>query len=166
MMVCGFVGDGWLGLKAARGEIADPGGLLAAHYRTPRPLLMLRDLLSKLAKAAADVSDGLLADARHVARASGLGLSVDLEQMPLSTNAAVWCARQGDRVQACLALATGGDDYAIVCAVDPADEQAFLEGVARLELPAARVGIFEAGDDVRVRVGDRPVSVGSHGWRH
>jgi thiamin-phosphate kinase len=32
-IVCGVIGDGWLGLKAARGEIADPGGRLAMHYR-------------------------------------------------------------------------------------------------------------------------------------
>jgi thiamine-monophosphate kinase len=35
LMVCGPIGDGWLGLKAARGEIADPDGALAPRYRLP-----------------------------------------------------------------------------------------------------------------------------------
>jgi thiamine-monophosphate kinase len=165
-MVCGAIGDGWLGLRAARGEIADPYGRLAAHYRTPRPLLDMRPVLLEHARAAADVSDGLLADAGHVARASGLGVGVDLDDMPLSPDGKAWCAAQGDAMRARLALATGGDDYAIVCAVDPAHEGAFRQGASEAGVPVARIGVFEPPDGVRVRFGGRTVVATSHGWRH
>jgi thiamine-monophosphate kinase len=165
-VVCGAIGDGWLGLRAARGEIADPGGRLAAHYRTPRPLLGLRKVLLAGARAAADVSDGLLADAGHVARASGVGLSIDLDDMPLSISGHAWCAAQRDPASARLALAAGGDDYAIVCAVDPGDEAVFREGAVGSGVPVARIGVFEAPEGVRVRIGGRLVTPSAHGWRH
>jgi thiamine-monophosphate kinase len=166
VMVCGVIGDGWLGLKAARGEISDPDGRLAAHYRTPEPLLSLRAVLLRAARASADVSDGLLADVGHVARTSGLGVQIDLDDVPLSIGGRAWCAAQPDPAQARLALATGGDDYAIVCAVDPADEVAFRHGAAHAGVPVARIGFFEPLDGVRVRFAGRSVATTVHGWRH
>jgi thiamine-monophosphate kinase len=165
-VVLGTIGDGWLGLRAAQGEIADPGGRLAAHYRTPTPLLSLREGLRVFARAAADVSDGLVADVGHVARASGLAVSLDLADLPLSTDAAGWCAAQPDQAVARLALATGGDDYAIVCAADPADVAALARIAAEQRISWARVGAFEPGDGVRVTHAGREVRVAKPGWSH
>ena len=124
------------GPQGRPGEIADPAGRLANRYRLPAPLLCLRDALRAHAHAAADVSDGLLADAGHIGEASGLGLSIDLDRFNLSPEARAWCAAQPGGSAARLALATGGDDYAIVCAIDPADAAAFLDA------PSARRGSF------------------------
>ncbi|HLZ81948.1 MAG TPA: thiamine-phosphate kinase [Caulobacteraceae bacterium] len=165
-LVLGTIGDGWLGLRAALGEIADPLGRLAVHYRTPTPLLTLREGLRAFARAAADVSDGLVADAGHVARASGLAVSLDLADLPLSADAAGWCAAQGDQAQARLALATGGDDYAIVCAAHPSDVRALGHIAAEQRVPWARVGRFEPGEGVEVTFAGRPVAVATPGWTH
>ena len=165
-LVLGTIGDGWLGLRAALGEIADPFGHLAAHYRTPRPLLLLREGLRAYARAAADVSDGLVADAGHVAWASGLAVSLDLADLPLSIDAAGWCAAQPDQTQARLALATGGDDYAIVCATDPADVDALGRIAAEHRVAWASVGRFEPGQGVEVAFAGRPVEVAKSGWSH
>ena len=162
----GVIGDGWLGLKAVAGQVADPGGHLANHYRIPRPLLELRPLLRNLARAAADVSDGLVADAGHVATASGVGVTLWLERLPLSINGAAWCESQTNQAEALLALATGGDDYALVCAVDPADEDALRTGAAQLGIAAARVGVFEASVGIRVTFHGRALQVERTGWRH
>jgi thiamine-monophosphate kinase len=167
VVVCGVIGDGWLGLRAARGEIADPGGRLAAHYRTPRPLLILRDLLAEHARAAADVSDGLLADAGHVARASGLGLRLDLEALPLSLSAAAWREAQDDEARALLQLACGGDDYAIVCAMAPQTQEQARRAIAALGVPAARVGVFTAQEGLDLRLRELPLPAPAMlGWRH
>jgi thiamine-monophosphate kinase len=166
LVVCGVIGDGWLGLKAALGELADPGGALAAHYRTPTPLLILREALRRHARAAADVSDGLIADAGHVAGASRLGLALDLADLPLSPGARAWRDAQPDPAGASLALATGGDDYAVVCAVAPDAATAFLAEVRALDVPAARAGVFDAGGRLEVtHEGVRQV-VERRGWRH
>jgi thiamine-monophosphate kinase len=165
-LVLGTIGDGWLGLRAALGEIADPDGRLAAHYRTPTPLLTLCEGVRAFARAAADVSDGLVADAGHVAGASGLAVRLDLADLPLSTSAAAWCAAQPDQAAARLALATGGDDYAIICAARPADVDALGRVVAGHGVSWARVGVFEPGEGVRVTLAGRPVEVATPGWRH
>ena len=166
LMVCGHIGDGGLGLRAACGEIDDPLGRLAACYRLPSPLLGLRDALRAHAQAAADVSDGLLADAGHIAEASGLAITIDLDRLPISAEAAAWREQQADDSEALLALATAGDDYAIVCAIDPQGESAFLGEVAALRVPAAVIGRFAEGTGMTVMAAGAPVGVRELGWRH
>ncbi len=166
LLVCGTIGDGGLGLAASRGEIDDPDGRLAERYRLPRPLLTLRAALRDHAHAAADVSDGLLADAAHIAQASGLALTVDVELLPHSPEVRAWLGRQPDPQAARVALATGGDDYAIVCAVEPSTQPAFMRAVMAQGLPVASVGYFEAGDGLAVNAGGAPIGVGRLGWRH
>ena len=164
VMVCGCIGDGWLGLQAVLGKLEDPTGRLTKHFETPEPLFALSALLRAYARAAADVSDGLIADLGHVARASGLAAVVDLEGLPLSAEAKTWCGNRS--AEARLTLATGGDDYAIVCAVAPADADTFLAGVRALGLVAACVGSFSVGSGVRVCFNGQTVDVVKPGWTH
>ncbi|MBV8685001.1 MAG: thiamine-phosphate kinase [Caulobacteraceae bacterium] len=166
LMVCGVIGDGLLGLRAARGEIADPGGRLAAHYRTPKPWLALREPLGRYARAAADVSDGLLADAGHLARASGVKASIRLEALPLSIGAAAWLAEQDDEGVTRRTLAAGGDDYAIVCAVAPEDEDNFRAAVVAEGAPVATVGALTEGEGVQATFHGLPVNDGPLGFVH
>ena len=166
LIVCGAIGDGWLGLAASKGEIADVHGRLARRYRLPTPLLALREALRAHARAAADVSDGLLADAGHIAEASGLALSLDIERFPVSPEGDAWCAARPDPHAARLALAGGGDDYAIVCAVDPAEELVFTGAVRALGLPAERAGAFAVGEGLEVTAGGAKIAAPRLGWRH
>ena len=166
LVICGAIGDGGLGLQAVEGRAADPTGGLAARYRLPTPLLAIREVLAEHARAAADVSDGLLADAAHVAEASGLGFSLELDDVPISPVARAWLAGRDDGAAARVALAVGGDDYAIVCAVDPAHEALFVAAVEALGVPAARAGTFDAAPGMRITAGGRPVEPDSTGWRH
>ena len=154
LMVSGHIGDGWLGLQAARGEIADPEGYLAGRYRRPQPRLDLRRTVLEHASAAADVSDGLIADAGHIAAASRVGLILDLDRMPLSGQARAWLDAQPDRTAALVALASGGDDYEIVL-------------TSPVALPGFTViGEVTAGPGVEVTCGGAPVPAGPGGWRH
>lgn len=153
LMVSGTIGDGVLGLAAVRGEVADPDGYLAARYRLPRPRLDLRAALAR-AHAAADVSDGLIADAGHIGRASGCGLVLDLDRMPLSPAAGRWLSDQPGRAAGLLALASGGDDYEVVCA-------------APEPLPGFTVfGEVRATPGVEVLADGAAIEPGEGGWRH
>src|SRR5580658_7080441 len=102
LVVCGVIGDGYLGLKAARGEVADTNGKLALKYRLPEPMLQLREALRAHAAAAADVSDGLVADVLHLAEASECGVVLDLSLTPLSKAGKTWVARRKDKAKALL----------------------------------------------------------------
>ncbi len=153
--VSGTIGDGTLGLAAVRGEIADADGSLAERYRLPKPRLDLRDVLRSHANAAADVSDGLIADAGHIAKASGVGLLLDLEAMPLSPAARSWLVAQPLRDQALVHLATGGDDYEVVCTVS---------GPVPVGLTA--IGKVVAGYGVEARSAAGVAQISRGGWTH
>jgi thiamine-monophosphate kinase len=154
--VSGTIGDGVLGLAAVRGEIEDPDGFLEGRFRRPEPRLALREALRACASAAADVSDGLVADAGHIAEASGARLILDLDRLPLSAAARRWLARQPDETTARLALATGGDDYEIVCTA-----------AAHVTLPGfTAVGEVAEGAGVDAVAGGRRLDAGAGGWRH
>ena len=152
--VSGTIGDGALGLLAARGEIEDADGWLAGRYRLPSPRLELREILLGSATAAADVSDGLVADVGHIAAASGVRVSLDLDRIPLSKAAGRWLETQPDRTAGLVRLATGGDDYEVVAAFGTIPE-GFTE-----------IGRVSAGAGVEVSVDGRVVSIAQGGWRH
>jgi thiamine-monophosphate kinase len=144
VQVSGPIGEGWMAWGSG---VGDP-------HRLPEPRLDRRDVLRAGASAAADVSDGLVADAGHIATASGVGVSLALEKLPLSPSAARWVDAQPDAASALVRLATGGDDYEIVCtAREP------LDGFVV-------IGAVTEGTGVSVTVSGRPVDVAAGGWRH
>jgi thiamine-monophosphate kinase len=156
LWVSGVIGDGVLGLAAARGEVEDADGYLAERYRRPTPRLDLREMLRGAATAAADVSDGLVADAGHIAAASGVRIEIDLERLPLSLAARRWLDGQPDRAQALLTLATGGDDYEIICT---SREGETLAG-------CTAIGEVVDGEGLEVRCDGMQLDPGAGGWRH
>ena len=153
--VSGTIGDGALGLAAVKGEIADGDGWLAGRYRLPTPRLDLREAMLAHASAAADVSDGLIADAGHIAEASGVGLRLDLDALPLSPAARAWLDGQQDRNAALLRLATGGDDYEVVCTASGAAPTGFTA-----------IGEVISGAGLEVRAGGAKLDVVHKGWGH
>jgi thiamine-monophosphate kinase len=164
LVVCGTIGDGYLGLKAARGEIADRGGRLALKYRLPEPMLALREALRAHAAAAADVSDGLVADVLHLAQASECGVVLDLGLTPLSEAGRTWVAGHADKAAALLELASAGDDYAIVCAA--AEGGALVRAAQACGVTAAVVGAFVPRPGLDVRYEGRRLTPHRLGYRH
>ena len=157
LLVSGVIGDACLGLRAAQGGVeglsAAENEMLTHRYRLPTPRLDLHAVLAR-AHAAADVSDGLLADAGNIAQASSLGVEVALEKTPLSPTAAAWLQDQPDAGQGLLTLATGGDDYELVCA-------------APMELPGfTAIGRFVPEPGVVVRWRGRRLAPQGLGYRH
>ena len=140
LWVTGTVGDGALGLLALRGELADAHGVLADRYRLPRPRLGLA--LHGIVSAAMDVSDGLVQDSGHLARAAGLAVTIEAARVPLSD-----AARKAGRLNACL---TGGDDYELLLAVPPTSAAALQAECKRSGLPVTAIGRFAPGAETTV----------------
>ncbi len=170
VLVSGAIGDGGLGLQAAQGRLGALGpeavAYLVDRYRLPTPRLALSTALRDHASAAADVSDGLLADAGHIGEASGLGVRLDLDRLPISTAAAAWLAAQPDPVAAYLALATFGDDYEVLCTVAPASLGALVAAAAEVGVHLTPIGKMRAGQGVSVQWRGVDVVVERTGWRH
>ncbi|MDW8315043.1 MAG: thiamine-phosphate kinase [Rhodovarius sp.] len=149
--VTGTIGDGWLGLRAARGELPDPEARIAARYRLPTPRLAEGRALIGIAHACMDVSDGLVQDLGHICRASGCGAVIEAARIPLSP----WAAGADIRD-----LIAGGDDYELLFAAPPEAPVA--------ELGATRIGRFIAGPP-EVTVLDAKGAVlplSRQGWSH
>jgi thiamine-monophosphate kinase len=113
---------------------------LEDRYHHPRPRLGLGIALRAHATACADVSDGLAADAGHIAAASAVGLRINLEQVPTSAAASAWLELQDDPIAARLALVTGGDDYELVCTVPADQREAFMSKAAALGIEVTVIG--------------------------
>ncbi len=171
LLVSGTVGDATLGLDVALGRLdsalpAAARAFLDDRYRLPQPRLNLRDTLRAHASACADVSDGLLADAGRIATASGLAVEVKLEAVPLSPAALQWLTMQASGPEARVRLATGGDDYELVCACSPDRVASFQAAAGLAGTPLTVIGRFVEGSGVAVSFGGEPVPVTTLGYRH
>ncbi len=152
LWVTGTIGDGVLGLHAARGELADPDGYLRGRYDLPTP--RLRVPIVGWARAAMDVSDGLFQDLGHICRASDVAATVEAARIPLSPQAAA--AGPAWRETAWI----GGDDYELLLAAPHG-------ALPPAGLDATRIGRFGEGAGVCV-VDDKGVSLplAEKGWSH
>ena len=170
LVVSGTIGDAGLGLAVLTDGLPGLGDsertALVERHRLPTPRLALRSALRNHANAAADVSDGLLADACHVAEASGLGLTVWLERAPVSAEAAAWLALQPDPVAARMTLVTSGDDYEVVGAVAPDRLAAFIAAAAESGVAITAVGEVCELPGLALTFHGEPLAVDRRGWMH
>lgn len=175
VFVTGTIGDAALGLialgKGLAGVAAADRDALVARYRRPNPRIACGPRLVGLAKAAIDVSDGLLADLGHICETSGTAAVIDAARVPLSAAARATLAVGAGSWRDIL---SGGDDYELLFTAPP-DAEPTLAGISRaLNLPITRIGrIVErtsAHDPDRlVGVTDaagRPMVLEGSGYRH
>ena len=124
VLISGYIGQAYLGLKALQGSLtglshADINEVISA-YHLPEIRPDLAPAVLQHARSAMDVSDGLLGDADHLARANNLMIRLDLNRVPTSLAARAAIATGVSPVD----LVTGGDDYQILCTADDAGARA------------------------------------------
>jgi thiamine-monophosphate kinase len=141
VVLAGTVGRSAAGLALLRAGGSD-GPLVDAHRR-PAPPHLLGPVLAELgATAMCDVSDGLVQDLGHLARASGVRIVVEATRLPLPP---------GVDLQDAL---TGGEDHALV---------AVLPAGTPLPLGVLRIGRVDPGEGVEV---EGAPDGAAPGWRH
>src|SRR5262249_40892349 len=125
----GSIGDAALFLKG-RTEFA-------ARYFAPEPRLALGAALHGIASACIDISDGLLADAHHIANTSGVGMIIQREHVPHSSDD--WET-----------ILTGGDDYELCFTASPNKREAIAALSKKLNLPLTCIGTVTQERGLRV----------------
>ena len=113
LCVSGTLGDAAAGLAVLNGELAvdeSAAAFLTTRYTRPSARLALGETLRNCATSCIDLSDGLLADAAHIASASGVGLEINSALLPLS-KALRSSVDLDQRLDWALA---GGDDYELL----------------------------------------------------
>lgn len=148
----GDIGWAGLGLRAHFGEISlapqdHARALQALNY--PEPHIELSQYIAHLAHAAIDISDGLLADIRHVVKASSaaqhqsLQAHLWLEHMPLPELLQGKALAAG--VDAVSALSFG-DDYQLCFFAAPQYRDTIAALASRLNCRLSRIGQLQAAD--------------------
>jgi thiamine-monophosphate kinase len=168
LWVSGTLGDGALGLRVARGEAF---GLPEAHrahlvdrYRRPRARVGLGLALVDRASACMDISDGLAADAGHMARASGVALEIRAPDLPLSDAAADLIADDPGLFDLVLG---GGDDYELLFTAPPEVRDDLLALGKSAGPGVTRIGRVAKGEGVHILDGDgQPLALARAGWSH
>ena len=155
LWVSGTIGDAGAGLKLLRDGRAEPAGLIE-RYRNPRPRLEAGQRLAPMAAAMMDVSDGLLIDAARMAVASGCGVTIEIDAVPMSVDL---LHLVGDGLAARLEAASAGDDYELLFAAAAADEHAIVALADAGGLPFTRIGAFEAGRGLALTDHGAPVAL-------
>jgi thiamine-monophosphate kinase len=120
VFVSGTPGDAAAGLAIEQAKLtasSEAERYLRKRFLYPSPRLALGDCLRSYATACIDVSDGLLGDAGKLARASGCGVELVFDDLPVSEELVI---AVGERRARELAL-TGGEDYELCFTVPPAE---------------------------------------------
>lgn len=166
VVLTGCIGDAVLGLKALqKGLNRETYAGAISRYLRPLPRIQSVDLLRRYAHAAADISDGFIADLQHIAEASGVGSVINLSNMKFSEEVQKAIGAGLLTLEEAL---SGGDDYELVLAVAPLHYQEFLKLMNELNIEPFVVGEFKKNDrGVKLYHDNGEVfEVTRRGWSH
>ncbi len=168
--VSGAIGDAGLGLAALSGEIkfsTAHKAYLAGRYQLPSPRVSLGGALGGHASASIDVSDGLIADAGHIAEQSKVAIVLTAEKIPLSDAARAWLQKEDEPEAGLARLASFGDDYEILFTA-PASRRRSIEMASQVtKTPVARIGAIAKGGGVRLlNSAGAPIKIKKAGFDH
>ena len=172
VMVTGSLGSAAAGLLVSEddqlaAEIAPESlvGVLAAQ-RTPTPRVAAGQWLAQHGvKTGIDISDGLAADIAHICQASGVGVNIEAESLPIQPEVAMIATLAGRQPQD-LAL-FGGEDYELLFTV-PADRADALaqDLLAATGIKATAIGTMSKGTDLTLFRQGKISPLHPAGWDH
>jgi thiamine-monophosphate kinase len=149
--VTGTLGSAAIGLELLKAGIDTAGEqrLCVERYLRPDPRVRAGMLLgrNRAASSCMDLSDGLGNAIHQIAEASGVGITIDADELPIADEVRVWHRDTGrDLLQTALGA---GDDYELVITTRPSQRGRF-RGTRRQigALRLTRVGIVTKARDV------------------
>jgi thiamine-monophosphate kinase len=137
--IIGRAGFSSLGLKQWMAGMKE--GYFKRYFEEIKPKLEQGVRLRELGvRCCVDVSDGMLQDASHVARASNVGMTLELSDLP---GWDLLCHKVGEK-SAIRAAVSGGEDYALLFTAP--------EGMGWLDSFATQIGVCTDGIDVEIQL--------------
>lgn len=118
----------------------EPDGRLRAAFTHPPDRSALGLALSnEVATAMIDVSDGLVADGRHLAHQSGVRVVVNEDTVPLPSGL------EGLVAEPLKLALQGGEDYELLFTTRPGAAMRLSDLAVEQRVPLTRIGVIEAG---------------------
>lgn len=157
--VSGNLGDARLALEVFRGALQVPSAVFEQarlRMEQPTPRVALGLALRGIAHAAADISDGLLGDLKHILKASGVGAVLETQQVASTLGCASIPQNQFKiEVEHQLALTlSGGDDYELVFTAAPAQRAAVAEAAKASQTDVTHIGQITASQELVLRTAE------------
>lgn len=165
IFVSGNIGDAFLGLKKRfTGLSAAEKNYLSNRHFFPTPRIELGKKLAqkKLAKCAADISDGLLSDLRHICIASKLKAEILLDEIPFSAAAK---KTKNDLLE----LMSAGDDYELVFTAAKKDSQKIFALAKELKQKISCIGEMKKSSKPGIELLDsngKKIPIKKFGYEH
>ncbi|MDK1684873.1 thiamine-phosphate kinase [Acinetobacter terrestris] len=150
--VSGQVGDAAYALQ----HLGHP---LQKRLDYPTPRCQLGQKLKGLASSMIDVSDGLAQDLGHILKASHVGATLDLDQLPI--DAALKKLQQEKQWQYALA---GGDDYELCFTISSQNYEKLLQ--QQLDVDITKIGKIVQQQDLTFMQNGVDHSLQFHGYQH
>jgi len=161
--VSGTLGDG----AAALYELTQTGAIqnqrLTHRFYSPKPQVELGLGLQKYANACIDISDGLVADLRHICESSVLGASINSQGLPIHSD----IKQQYPKQYRQWAL-TGGDDYQLCFTVAKNRQTAFEKWAVSSNRAVTAIGKmipFDHNQDF-ITIDSENLPIASGGYTH
>jgi thiamine-monophosphate kinase len=153
--VTGSLGEAAIGLhrlQTSEAAASWPSDACVRRYLRPEPRVRAGMLLgrNRAASSCMDVSDGLADCVRQVAEASGVGMTLDAQAIPISAEVRDVLRRRGrDPLESAL---SGGDDYELFFTVRPAHRGRLRAVCQHLgDLPITRIGVVTKARELLIR---------------
>jgi thiamine-monophosphate kinase len=171
IFVTGTLGDAGAGLDILLNKLVvddvNARDYLVKRHRCPTPRVLAGTVLRRLASACIDISDGLLQDVMHIAKASGTGVLINLEKLPISKELG---NNVGDLHQALQYASSAGDDYELLFTVAQEQRTIVQTALDSYSIPYTCIGqMTGALGKLDLRLDDKPYTMNpceSLGYSH
>lgn len=170
--VSGTLGDAGAGLQIMQAQslplqadkLSDEQQYLLNRHLFPTPRLMLGQSLRRVANACIDISDGTLADLKHILKASHVGARIQIDRLPLSDELVAFSGLD-NAVQNAL---SAGDDYELLFTVSEEQKGQLETVIASTGIKATCIGqVTGQPNKIDLRLGDVPFAITEHlGYEH
>jgi thiamine-monophosphate kinase len=173
IFVSGNIGDAFLGLNLNQKKITCQNNsskeyLIGRHLNpTPRISLGL-ELVKNNIKSAIDISDGLLADLKHICQASNLSAKIHQNLIPISASAKR-CLKENKNIDL-NELFSGGEDYELIFTVDKKYSLKIKNLTEKLGIRITQIGSLERSkSEHKIHLLDQnneEIIISQYGWQH
>lgn len=157
IFLTGTVGDAGLALHARQKKLELPspyGEHLSSRLHRPEPRCREGEVLSGVATAMIDISDGLAADLIHILDASGVGATLNLQDIPISSSFSGAVAKgnyflnEDDKLRLVLG---SGDDYELCFTASSLQTQRVAELFLPFPCGLHAIGVIESLPGLRLK---------------